>query len=105
METKSYCIVVTSDNRKLANSIPITWLKLEIGDPVPVIGQIYEWYRPFSNTKSKSEKYVQVDTHWMTNFGRLLAIESNYTLDIMNNWLFCNISYINLKLFLILVKI
>jgi len=80
MDTKSYCIVVASDNRKLANSIPITWLKLKIGDPVPVIGQIYEWYRPLSNIKSKSENYVQVDTlHWMTNFGRLLAIESNNT--------------------------
>jgi len=76
METKSYCIVVSSDNSKLAKPIPITWLKLEICDPV--INQIYEWYRPFTNVKKKSEKYVQVDKlHWITDFGRLLAIESN----------------------------
>jgi len=68
------------DNSKLAIPIPITWLKLEIGYPVPVIGQIYEWYRPLTNTKNKSEKYVQVNTlHWITDFGRILAIESNNT--------------------------
>jgi len=84
METKSYYIIVASDNSKLAIPIPTTWLKLEIGNPVPVIGQIrgqiYEWYRPLTNRKSKSEKYAQVNTvDWITNFGRILAIESNNT--------------------------
>lgn len=78
METKSYCVVVASDNRKLAKSIPITWLKLEIGDPV--IGEVYEWFKPPTNIKNKSEKYTQVNKwHWMTDVGRILAIESNNT--------------------------
>lgn len=81
METKSYCIVVASDNKNLATPIPITWFKLEICDPV--ISQVYEWYKPLTNVKKKSEKYVQVDKlHWMTDFGHLLAIESNNTYSI-----------------------
>lgn len=62
METKTYnlyCIIVGSDNSKLAKPVPITWLELEIGDPA--IGQTYQWYRPLTNIKNKSEKYVKVD--------------------------------------------